>query len=465
MIVNAIRSYFKTDFDLMAHRFINMLAAFLLITPHLQADDYQDAMQLKNKAEKEQASGSLDMAMKMFIEAEELFAKCENAEAEQSLCLYSMCISYFNQRDLYFMRKPMLRLENMARQHLRNKFIQYDYLSVLAAYESAKYEEQPNDSLREQFITHFKQAVAWQSKMTPGEWKKRQINPMLNLMNIAVLYDISYNPPKIDSMQAYINRALAVGKKILSSRDDIYEGKIAAYDLQAWVYLYRKEYALAEQKEKEVLAMIDDLEARRGNAVLTERGEAYAFFVELYKTMGQLDKALEYMELKNEADRKRFDLDKNNAIRHIQAQYETKKKDEHISHLHQRNIALTVIVTLLLSVIAALVAFFIYRRKLREQELYSEALAAEFEASARHFSVKLLADQLGIGGIDLDEAHQLMERAVKPLSVVDQKYILCFLNGEDVKTIARRFNVEPASVYTVRYRMKKKFPDAVHLPF
>jgi predicted transcriptional regulator len=58
-----------------------------------------------------------------------------------------------------------------------------------------------------------------------------------------------------------------------------------------------------------------------------------------------------------------------------------------------------------------------------------------------------------------------MERAVKPLSVVDQKYILCFLNGEDVKTIARRFNVEPASVYTVRYRMKKKFPDAVHLPF
>lgn len=449
----------------MTYRLIASLAAFLLMTPHLQADDFKDAMLLKEKAEKEQASGSLAVAMKMFIEAEELFAKCKDAEVEQSLCLYYMSISYFNQRDLYFMRKPMSRLEKLALEHPKNKFIQYDYLSVLAAYESAEHEDHPSDSLREQFMTHFKQAVGWQAMMTPVEWKRRQINPMLNLMNIAVLYDISYSPPKVDSMQAYINRALAVGEKGCGSQEDLIEGKIASYDLQAWVYLYQKEYKKAEEKEQEVLAMIDKLEPIRGNAVLTERSEAYGFFVELYKTTGQLDKALTYMELKNATDRKRFDFDKNQAIRHMQAQYETKKKDERISHLNQCNLALTIIVALLLVAMASLVAFIIYRRKLREQELYSEALAAESEANARHSSLRLLADQLGISGIDIVEAHQLMERAVRPLTVVDQKYILCFLNGEDVKTIARRFNVEPASVYTVRYRMKKKFPDAVQLPF
>lgn len=449
----------------MAHRLITLLAALLLIIPHLPADDYQYAMRLKNKAEKEQANGSLDAAMKIFIRAEECFAKCKNAEVEQSLCLYYMCISYFNQRDLYFMRKPMSRLKELARQHPHNKFIQYDYLSVLAAYESAKYEEQPDDSLREQFMKHFKQAVAWQAKMTAAEWKKRQINPMLNLMNIAVLYDISYNPPKIDSMQAYINKALAVGEQCWGSREDLYEGKISAYDLQAWVYYYQKKYKEAEEKEKEVLAMIDEIEDKRGNAILTERSEAYAFFVELYKTTGHLDKALEYMELKNEADRKRFDFDKNRAIRNIEVKYETKKKDERIAHLKQKNMTMTIIVVLMLVAFAALVAFIIYRRKLREQKLYNEALVAESEANARHSSLRLLADQLGIGGIDFDEAHRLMERAIKPLTVVDQKYILCFLNGEDVKYIARRFNVEPASIYTVRYRMKKKFPNSVKLPF
>ena len=63
----------------MTYRLIASLAAFLLMTPHLQADDFKDAMLLKEKAEKEQASGSLAVAMKMFIEAEELFAKCKDA--------------------------------------------------------------------------------------------------------------------------------------------------------------------------------------------------------------------------------------------------------------------------------------------------------------------------------------------------------------------------------------------------
>ena len=58
-----------------------------------------------------------------------------------------------------------------------------------------------------------------------------------------------------------------------------------------------------------------------------------------------------------------------------------------------------------------------------------------------------------------------MQKAVKPLTIVDKKYLLCFLQGEDVKTIAARFHVEPASVYTVRYRMKKKFPKNENLPF
>lgn len=446
------------------HLSVLFIGLLLLLPLPAKADTYADAIKMKAQAEREQANGRLDVAQKIFLNAEQLFSQCRGAETEQSLCLYYMCISYFNQRDLNYMQKPMQRLRLLAERHSDNKFIQYDYLSVLAAYESCVYEEKPSEELREKFMTHFKQAVSWQTKMTVSEWKKRQINPMFNLMNIATLYDLSYNPPMIDSMQAYINRALDVDKQAWGDRFDHIEGRISAYDLQAWVLLYQKRYKEAEAKERQVLDMIEEVEKARGNAVLTEKGEAYGFFAELYKAMGIPEKAMEYMALKGENDRKRFDIEKNTAIRNIEARYESQQKDERIAELRRRNIMLTVCVTLLILLLAGITTTVVYRRRLREQKLYEEALAAELEDSARHSSLRLLADQLGITGIDLDEAHHLMSQASKPLTVVDQKYILCFLNGEDVKHIARRFNVEPASVYTVRYRIKKKFPSDVKLP-
>ena len=453
------------DFGTATRRGILWACIWMFFSLFLHADTYSDAMRLKQKAEEEQSHGRLEEALRMFITAEEMFSKCHGAETEQSLCLYYTCISYFNQRDLPFMHKPMRRLQQLARRYPENIFIQYDYLSVLAAYESAVYEEKPSDKLRDQFMVHFKQAVYWQSKMTAAEWKKRQINPMFNLMNIAVLYDLSYNPPLIDSMQVYIDRALAVNHLPWGDKWDHVEGLISAYDLQAWILLYKQRYKEAEAKEQEVLAMIKSLEADRSNNVLTEKGEAYEFFVELYKAMGQPKKAMEYLELRNDCNRKRFDIEKNNAIRDIEARYEAKKKDEQIAELHRRNLALTVGIVLLLLFVTVSIAMVIYRRKLREQRLYDEALAAELENSNRHSSLRLLADQLGISDVDVDEAHSFMEQAQKPLTVVDQKYILCFLNGEDVKAISRRFHVEPASVYTVRYRIKKKFPEKAKLPF
>ena len=42
------------------------------------------------------------------------------------------------------------------------------------------------------------------------------------------------------------------------------------------------------------------------------------------------------------------------------------------------------------------------------------------------------------------------------LSNMDTKYILCFAADIDTADIALVFNVEPASVRTVRYRIKKK---------
>lgn len=47
----------------------------------------------------------------------------------------------------------------------------------------------------------------------------------------------------------------------------------------------------------------------------------------------------------------------------------------------------------------------------------------------------------------------------KPISNLDIKYITCFAIDMDVKDISLMFNIEPASVRTARYRIKKKFGE------
>lgn len=55
--------------------------------------------------------------------------------------------------------------------------------------------------------------------------------------------------------------------------------------------------------------------------------------------------------------------------------------------------------------------------------------------------------------------------AVKPLSNMEKKYLLLFMEGKSVEEVSLAMHVEPSSVYTMRYRIKKKFPDNYNLPF
>lgn len=62
-------------------------------------------------------------------------------------------------------------------------------------------------------------------------------------------------------------------------------------------------------------------------------------------------------------------------------------------------------------------------------------------------------------------AETIVSHAEKPLTLVDKRYMLCFIASLKPAEIATLFNIEPASIYTVRYRIKKKFPNGYPLPF
>ncbi len=59
----------------------------------------------------------------------------------------------------------------------------------------------------------------------------------------------------------------------------------------------------------------------------------------------------------------------------------------------------------------------------------------------------------------------LINSAAKPLSPTEKKYLHLFVEGKTTEEIAEEMHVDPSTVYTVRYRIRKKFPKDVVLPF
>jgi len=70
-----------------------------------------------------------------------------------------------------------------------------------------------------------------------------------------------------------------------------------------------------------------------------------------------------------------------------------------------------------------------------------------------------------LAGLDIAQLKALCAMPEKSISPTNFRYILLFLINADVQDIAVLFHVEMASVYTVRYRIRKLFPQQIILPF
>lgn len=65
--------------------------------------------------------------------------------------------------------------------------------------------------------------------------------------------------------------------------------------------------------------------------------------------------------------------------------------------------------------------------------------------------------------VAVEQLTPLFATSLDTLTIVDKKYIVCFVADIPVRDIATMFNMEAASVYTARYRIRKKF--GAEIPF
>ena len=91
-------------------------------------------------------------------------------------------------------------------------------------------------------------------------------------------------------------------------------------------------------------------------------------------------------------------------------------------------------------------------------------LESQIHRSSLSIDVKN-ASLLRIHAVDVMLVVDFCERAVTPLTKGNLLYVICFVAGLDTQVIARIFNVEPATVYTVRYRLRARLGKINMSPF
>ena len=170
-----------------------------------------------------------------------------------------------------------------------------------------------------------------------------------------------------------------------------------------------------------VLALIDSVEAVSPNTVITERSEAYAFFVTFYSDHGNYEKALEYEMLKARNDGARFGVQRNAAVREVEAKYNVAQVKARLAKVRGWAVSLGILSLLFI----ALTLYYRLLIRSKEEGRYTAAVEALVETDA---DIRVLTEK-----VSADAVSKIYASAQKPLSAVERKYILLFMSGKSTE--------------------------------
>ena len=443
-----------------------------------EADPYA----LRQEALHDFDKGNTADAQKKLIQAYDLFVEAENWDMA-SMCLYERAIDYMNIGDLANMSAQCEELKLLYEQH-QSIMVAYNYHSVASGYYS--YVE---DSISLAILHGWSAIHALEQIEDPHVYN---IVPVWSYYNIAFFYDMYFQPPMVDSVRHYLVRARASIEDSRTRKDSL-EALISIVDLEAWQEYYEKDYAEAESMMAYVLELIDTVAQTSPNTVVTERGEAYKFIAMIHEEQGHWRKALAYQQKLLENNELRYDEDKRRVLQEVQTQYEVEKQKLEMDKLAAENSRgrwLLVALWLLLLLLVIGYWLLVMGRRNAEAKLYEAALEADnmrqtirsLESQTDVDPLMILVDEL-VGQLEGGARRDYVERTVvqlreldlghiqvmlshgKKITTMDKRYVLCFAAGMTVEEIADFMSLESASVYTVRYRLRKKFGSEYPFPY
>ena len=306
-----------------------------------------------------------------------------------------------------------------------------------------------------------------------------------------------YYPEQTDTIFLYLDKALEMMHIESVSRT---QETNAEMELKIFINTVRAKTLSREGKIQEAykamneaLLMLDELKNYQNLNEL--RYTAYQFMADYYENINRPAEALKFQKLLRESEAQRYESKKIQALNEMSIKYETEKKEIRIQTLIRENTTarrilwLTVGLSLaLLTVSFLMILFGRLKRKNAEQQLYETALLAELrlnelekmqnlqqqhlEQNPVENTIKKLTLLIENSVIPKDTKDKYLDRLSKldvkrlehafqfsktKITGMDMKYIICLAADIDTHDVGLLFNIESASVHTVRYRIRKKF--------
>jgi hypothetical protein len=448
-------------------------------------NSYERAYYYRKYAERQDKIGNRKLGHEYIYKAINIYDKLGGCEKEIERCYYVIAGDYAIISEMNGLRDMKNKIKALYNKIGTNQIL-YDYYAVQAIYYSLFYEfELPEKNYYiDTSILYFKKAISIIENY--GNELDDDVVPAWMYFNVAYLYSLKNETIFSDSITVYLNKSEKAKK---GDYVDV-EIELSINYLRIKKFYDEQQYELAEKEALKSLSVI--VETKR-NSLLPISCETYEILSGIYQKTGNSILALKYHKILLDIYKKQFNIEKTESLNEMNMKFETEKKETQIKFLEQKIAAerkLLIAITLLVISLMASIGFLIWNFKLRrenlEQAVYESALVAELQREElkqlesvkekiQNNTAEIVAEQVkllieesvipkdkkikyieNIADMSLEIVEKINASSIEKMSMMDLKYVICFMIDMNVKDIGLLFNIYPDSVRKVHYRIRKK---------
>lgn len=288
-------------------------------------------------------------------------------------CYYSQAVIYLRLKDYDGIKRVMDQLEALAATSSDDNrdFVLFNLYSIAEIYYSHKARESSGDK-RKQYIDSIDKvsfAAINIIESAPGLWATSGINRVWNYYNRAVFF-LEYNDlPPVDSVEAYLQKALAVDHN--AKKDDILETEISVAQVRAEMWMKHGDYPRAKSILDDILVKLEDGEGI--NNLIFDRIEVNRLLCDMAKETGHYEDALGYMQTISDLEQQRYSDERAKAVKELEIKYDTQATKLALAQSETRraNILMWLFASVGLLLIAVII-FVVYADRQRRRRLQRE---------------------------------------------------------------------------------------------
>lgn len=414
--------------------------------------------------------------------------------------LYYKLGSYYLEADNTDALNDLLLEYEVVLHQVQSPLVHYYYHLLKSACTMNQYTDEQGvltqaDAL--QVLASAKKANEYLCKIPLEMIDRYHVKPVWGFYNLGKIYNSSVLPYQSDSVLHYLNKATNWATYAILKRDTThyYKAMVSIYTLMADTYLKQNQSKRALQHVRMAMRYVDSKFLPKLTYELAYL-DCYKCMSHIYRSNKNYDKALVYMDSIHVWQQRGFKTKQSMILQAVEKQMKTHAAEKMIIQMHEKlkNSRMFTLLSLLSTCLVSVIFFFVYlvyRQRRTEKDVQLKAVQEQMKEKtealngmmhtleqppAKHQGDKLRQQIIhhtipntrkeqylsSLEEVDYSAMEKMIGHAAKRVTSTDRFYMICFIIDMKVEDISIILNVEPSTVYAVRYRIKKKFPTEVH---